>query len=208
MSVRICKNFYNPCILQFLCKRNYFSVRLCPYNLFTHSGMNGICKVDCVCSDRKFFHLTFRREHQNFVFQKLVFVALEKSFVRHLAVLHFVKLVKNIKIFYVDGIVVHSLFVKPVRSNAVFRNFVHFLRTNLNFKRSVFAHNGRMQGLIAVRLRHCDIVLEPAFKRLPQTVNNSDEGVAVVFMLADNAQGKQVKQFARLFISLAHFLID
>ena len=66
-----------------------------------------------------------------------------------------------------------ALFVQPVGCNTVFGNIVHVLRAYLNLKRLTLADDRRMQGLVSVGFWHCDIILETAFHRLPQGMNDS-----------------------------------
>ena len=85
---------------------------------------------------------------------------------------------------------------------------MHFFCSNLNFKRFAFAHYCRMQRLIAVGLRHCNIVLKTPIQRFPQTMNNTHKSITFRFRMADYPQCKQVKKFTSFFVAFAHFLIN
>src|SRR3712207_9478827 len=59
--------------------------------------------------------------------------------------------------------------VEPVRGDAELGRAVHLARAHLDLERpSLGPSHGRVQGLVAVQLRHRDVVLEAAGHRLPE----------------------------------------
>ena len=72
------------------------------------------------------------------------------------------------------------LLVFPMRGHAELGDLVHRLRSDLDFERIAVRHDGRMQRLVAVRLRHCDVVLEPPGDGLPHRVDDAEHAVAVL----------------------------
>ena len=67
---------------------------------------------------------------------------------------------------------IQALLVLPVRCNAVFRHLVHLGRADLDLERDAgAADDGRVERLVAVRLRGGDIVLEAARDGLVEVVH-------------------------------------
>ncbi len=93
--------------------------------------------------------------------------------------------------------------------NSVFRNFVHFHCTNLNFKRVPFWTNHRcMKRLIHVRLWHRNIILKSAWHRLPACMNNTKYRIAVFNAVNQNTYSQQIIYFIKLLILHDHFSIN
>jgi hypothetical protein len=64
--------------------------------------------------------------------------------------------------------------VEPVRSDAVLGGDVHLARSYLDFQWATLRpDHGRVQGAVAVELRHCDVVLEAAGHRLPERMDQT-----------------------------------
>ncbi|MNJ42088.1 hypothetical protein D3C77_370390 [compost metagenome] len=104
---------------------------------------------------------------------------------------------------------VRSFFIRPVGGNPVFRSPVHFLRTDLNLSRlSSRAHNGGMQRLIHIGLRHGDIVLKPPRHRLPKGMDNPQGSVTVFNIVYDNPNSQQIINFIKLLVLRRHLLVD
>ena len=75
-----------------------------------------------------------------------------------------------------------ALFVAPVRRNAIFRDAVHLPGTNLHLERKRHlapADDRCVQGLIHVRLRDGNVVLEAPRHLVPQRVDNAQHGIAI-----------------------------
>ena len=74
-----------------------------------------------------------------------------------------------------------ALFVSPVRGHAPLRGLVHLVGSDLDLHRLPgVADDGGMQGLVAVRLRHGDVVLEATGDRLPERMDHAQGAVAVL----------------------------
>ena len=89
--------------------------------------------------------------------------------------------------------------------DTIFRNLVHFVGADLDFKGFVEAcHHGGVQGLIVVCLGHCDIILESARHRLPKIVDKAKECVAILDGISDYADGKQVVDLVNVNVCLSY----
>ena len=94
-----------------------------------------------------------------------------------------------------------------MRRNAVFCDAVHFVGADLDFESFAVRHDGCVQGLIIVRLRHCDIVLEPAGNGLPHSVHFSEHSVTVLDGVHYDARREQVVNLVHVYVQLVHLLI-
>ncbi len=79
-----------------------------------------------------------------------------------------------------------------MRGHTFFRDAVHFLSANLQFKRLAAVQHGGVQGLIEIRPRHGDVILESAGHRAPDMVHNAQGRVTIPLAIADNADGKKI----------------
>ena len=85
---------------------------------------------------------------------------------------------------------------------------MHLLSSDLNFKRStVIAYQCCVYGLIHVRFRHCNIVFKSARDRLPQSMDNPQNRIAVFNRIYNYPYGSQVEDFIQSF-SLFHLFVD
>ena len=91
---------------------------------------------------------------------------------------------------------------------------VHLARADLDLERAALRpDHGRVQGAVAVELRHRDVVLEAAGHRLPERVDEAERAVAVArplvgAALADDAHGRQVVDLVELAALLGHLVVD
>ena len=98
--------------------------------------------------------------------------------------------------------------VFPVRGDAVLRDLMHRKRADLDLERIAARHDRRVQGLIAVRLRHGDVVLEAARDWLPHRVDDAEHAVAVLDRVDEHAHGREVVDLAELLVVALHLLVD
>ena len=84
--------------------------------------------------------------------------------------------------------------VHPVRRDAGFRHPVHLLGADLDLDGGAErSEQRRMQGLVAVRLRERDVVLEPPRHRLVQAVRHPQDAIAVVGLPDDDPESVDVE---------------
>src|SRR3990172_10520799 len=85
------------------------------------------------------------------------------------------------------------LLVPPVRRDPVLRQGVHLLGPDLDLHHlGVGTEHGGMQGLVEVRLRHRDVVLEPARDRPPEAVHDAKRLVTLPYRPGDDTEPDQV----------------
>ena len=84
-------------------------------------------------------------------------------------------------------IVLNTFLVSPVSGNAVFGDAVHRFCAYLELKRSPFQRDHRrVQGLVQVPFGHGDVVVHRAWNGSPETVDQSQNVVAVSHLLYDD----------------------
>ena len=65
--------------------------------------------------------------------------------------------------------------VLPVRGDALLGDQVHLPRADLHLERlPLLRHHRRVQRLVEVRLRHRDVVLDPAGDRTPDLMDDAE----------------------------------
>ncbi len=68
-----------------------------------------------------------------------------------------------------------TFFIAPVGSDAIFSEVMHFVSTDLYFKRNrTHGHNSGMQRLITVCLGVSDVIIKITRHRVPQAVHHTD----------------------------------
>ena len=99
--------------------------------------------------------------------------------------------------------------VHPVRRDACFRDLVHLLGADLHLDGgSERTEERRVQGLVAVRLGDCDVVLEPLRHRFVQTVHGAQHAIAVVGPLDDDPESVDVEHLLERQPPGAHLAIQ
>ncbi len=102
-----------------------------------------------------------------------------------------------------------AFLVAPVGGDAVFGDAVHFPGPDLDFQRLAGgADDGGVQRLVEVGLGHGDEVLEPVRQRLPQGMDDAEGAVAVLDVVDDNPDRRQVVDFAEVFVVFLHLFED
>ena len=65
-----------------------------------------------------------------------------------------------------------AVLVGPMRRNTPLRTLVHIARSDLHFYRlATRTNHRRVQRLIQIKFRHCDVILKPANYRFPMPVD-------------------------------------
>ncbi len=101
-----------------------------------------------------------------------------------------------------------AVLVSPMRGDALLGDAVHFLRTDLHFKRLPGVDHCRMQRLVQVRPRHGDVILEPAGNGPPHLMNHSERGVAVADGVSNHAHGQQIVDLVDGAVLAEAFLVN
>ena len=110
----------------------------------------------------------------------------------------------------IDGLLsVAAFLVFPMRRDTVFRGLMHLIGTDLNLKGlPVGPDQGRVQGLVHIRLRHGDIVLKPARNRLIHFMNHAQSRITVLDGLYDDADRKEIIDLIQRLVLIHHLLVD
>ena len=86
---------------------------------------------------------------------------------------------------------------------------MHFIGTDLDFKGlPALPDQRRMKGLVHIRFRHGNIILETSRDRLIHFMNNTKCCIAVLDSIYNNTDREQIVDLFNGFILVLHFLID
>src|SRR5687767_12365497 len=89
--------------------------------------------------------------------------------------------------------------VFPVPLDALLGDDIHLSAPALHVERlSLLGHDRGVQRLVEVRLRHGDVVLDPAGNRTPRLMNDAEGRVAVFDAGSDDAEGEVVVELANV----------
>ena len=87
-------------------------------------------------------------------------------------------------------------FVKPVGGDAAFGHMVHGLGANLNFQwLAVRADQNSVQGLVAIRLGYCDIVLKAARHGFKEIMGHAQRPITLVHANGNDPKGINIEHF-------------
>ena len=90
--------------------------------------------------------------------------------------------------------------------DAHFGDMVHFIGPNLDFQRfPLDTDHRRVQGLVHVRFRYGNEILEPVGNRFPQGMDHAQRAIALLERVNQNPHGRQVVNLAELFVIPLHF---
>ncbi len=158
---------------------------------------------------RQLDHVSPRREDEDGVLEELALDLLEVDGALGDEVAPLLEAVDDGEVLGPRGLRAQALLVQPMRGDAVLGDAVHLLRAYLDLEEaSLVAHHRRVEAAVAVRLRHRDVVLEAPFHRLPQAVDHSEHGVAVVLGPADEPEAQEVVELLCALGLLSHLLVD
>ena len=151
--------------------------------MVAHFGVNFVGKVNGSGVDGQVVDVALGGEHKDFVIKDVDADGIHKFSCATCVLLCVHNFTKPTDFAF--HIALHprgfALFVFPVSGDTIFRNLVHFVGADLDFKGFVEAcHHGGVQGLIIVCLGHCYIILESARYRLPKIVDKAKERVAIL----------------------------
>ena len=149
-------------------------------------------------------HAAFGGKHKDLVLVKIGFQTL-----------HELRRISNIALPVNDAIQPINIgyfvviFVRPVCCYSPLGSLMHFTGANLNFEGLATRPNdSRVQTLIQVEFRHCDVVLEPPHNGFPSPVNTAQGCVAIFHRINDDTNGDDVENLVKLFSFLDHLFVD
>ena len=149
-------------------------------------------------------HSTLGGEHEHFFLLKVALEALHE-----LVRIGDLGLPVDDAIEPIDVLGRRVFFVGPVRSDSPFGTLVHFACANLHLDGlAVGPDNRGVQALVQVELRHCDVVLEPAYNGLPTTMNTTERCVAIFDRVGRDADCDEVEDLIEVTVLLDHLFVD
>ena len=93
--------------------------------------------------------------------------------------------------------------------DTVFGSAVHLEGPNLDLEGlAALADQRGMQGLVHIRLRHGDIILEPAGNGLVHLMDDAQRRIAVLDGVHDDAHREQVVDLVNALVLIHHLLVD
>ena len=175
-----------------------------------HLGVDRIGEVDGCRAGGKRDHLSARREHVDLIREQIDAHGLQK-FVRIAEILlPLQQLAQPGKLPFVRWAGRTLVLVPPVRRDSQLRDAMHLLGPDLYLDPlAERADDRRVQGLVAVRLGHGHVVLEPAGHGAPQAVDNAERLVTGRGRTVDDdAEGDQVIDLVHRQVLVPHLLVQ
>ena len=106
-------------------------------------------------------------------------------------------------------VAVATLLIHPVGRDPELRRAVHLARADLNLvELNPRSKDGRVERLIAVRLRRGDVVLDPLLQRRPFVVNDAERVIAIGHAPHQHAERHEIIDLLERRVSLLHLPID
>ena len=179
-------------VLQLVFKRHDLSIDLCTDAVMPDLRVDVIGKVDGVRAFRQVDDIAARRKDKDLVGEYVELQCLEE-FLRIIVFLleadHLTQPRHLLIILIARADAPPCFLVFPVSRDTELGDLVHRLGADLDLERIPLRHDGRMQGLIAVGLRHGNIVLEPSRDRLPHRVDDAEHAIAVLNRRDEDTHG-------------------
>ena len=96
-----------------------------------------------------------------------------------------------------------------MRSDTVLSSPVHLKCTDLDLKwLAVRSDQCRMQGLVHVLFRHCNIILETPRDRLVHLMDDTERRITVFDRINDDTHGKQIIDLVKRLILVDHLFVN
>ena len=176
--------------------------------LVADRAVDAIGKVEGRCALRQIDDFALRRKDEDFIAEQIDLERLDEFLGIARVVLPIQNLAQPIELVIQRIRNLLAFLVAPVRRNAVFRDAVHLVGSNLHLKgHAIFANDRRMQRLIHVRLRHGDIILEAVGHLLPERVHHAQHGIAVLHRIHQHANGDQIKNLLKRLVLEHHLAV-
>ncbi|MNZ90934.1 hypothetical protein D3C78_1099050 [compost metagenome] len=211
-AIRVLRGQYFDDItgLQLMVQRNNPAVQLRAYRAVAYLRMDAVCKIERNRPCWQLDDLAARRKHEYEIREEIHLERFHKfgSVARFVLKLQYFTEPGHF-IFKIAARHNGAFLVGPMGSNSIFRCSMHLPGPNLYLSwLSVRANHCRMQRLVHIRLRHRNIVLEPARHRLPQRMNNTQRRIAILNVINNDPDSKQIVNLTELLIPLRHFFVN
>ena len=187
-------------------QRNHLAIHFRAGALVADFGVDRVGEINRRGAARKDHHASFRREGVNLLGIEVHAQSREK-FARLLHLLHPLDQMAHPDDALIVGRRRHvvTVFIFPVRGDALLGDAMHILRSNLHFERLAGMNHGRVQRLVEVRARHGDVVLESPGHGPPDLMDHAERGVAILHRVGDHAHGQQVVDLIEIALLLLNF---
>ena len=106
-------------------------------------------------------------------------------------------------------LLLRAFLVQPVRRDTVVGRLVHFARADLDLEQLLArSEHGRVQRLIAVRLRLRDVVLDAFLHRLPLLVDHAERVITIGNGVDEHTNREQIEDLLVRLVAFLHLLPD
>ncbi|EKD22325.1 MAG: hypothetical protein ACD_87C00044G0002 [uncultured bacterium] len=198
-------------ILQMIFQRYDVPVHFGPDAFVTDIRMDAVSKIDGGRPLRKGLYIPVGRKHIN-LFRKEGHFQVRHEFARILyLLLHIEEIPENFNLILISTGEGPAFFIAPVGGNAFLSPFVHRPCPYLDLDPfSVGTDHRRMEGLVAVGFGHRDVILETPRNRFPQSVDDAERLIAVLFLIRieNDPEGGEVIDLVKIDMLLFHLFID
>ena len=192
---------------QLVVQRHDVAVDLGPDAAVADVGVDGVGEVERGRAAGEVLHFALRGEDEDLVLEEVDLERLEELG-RVLVALGLDQLAQPGHLLAL-GVAAAALLVGDVGGDPVLGQLVHFIGPDLDLERlALGTDHGRVKRLVHVGLRHRDEVLETAWERLPERVDDPDRAVAVLDRADDHPHRGQVEDLVELAALLRHLRVD
>ena len=172
-------------------------------------GVHRKCEVNRRRTLRQLMHVALRREHKDLLGVQVELEELEELIGRLGIELQLENLTKPGEVLVELVVVLDVLLVAPVRRDAEVGGPVHPLGADLDLiQLPAGAEHRGVQGLVAVRLRLRDVVLDALLDRCVAIVDDAERVIAVRHGVDEHADREQVEDLLVRLVAMLHLLVD
>src|SRR5262245_15991335 len=181
LVARLRNDFDDVAVLEARAQRYHPPVYSCADALVPNVGMNGVRKVNRSRAPRQGLHFSLGREDVDLFGIQIDLEVLQELLRIAYLLLDLEQLAHPVKIALVAVVTDPPFLVLPVGGNPFFSMPVHLLRSDLHLEGdTVFADDGGVERLIAVRPRHGNEVFDSAGHRRPRLMDDAERRIAVL----------------------------
>ncbi len=201
-------NFNRVAVVQLIAQRYDAAIHFSADALMANIGVNGKGKVDWRGPAREGPYFAFWGEDVDFLRKHVDFDRLHK-FDRIGEILLPGQQVTQPGKAAVGGILRRPFLVAPMSGNALFRRAMHVFGANLQLQPlALRPYHGGVERLVHIRLGERDVILEPAWDRFPQGVNDAQAGVTVRNRIGNHSDGQDIVDIFNGGLLPLHFLVN
>ena len=190
-------------------QRNDPPVHLCAHAMLAHFGVDSVGKIDGSGAFGEAFDLALGGENENFVLKQIEAHRINEVFRIGFLLKALHDAPEPFEFIEIALFLLVILFVAPVGGDPLLGHPVHLPGANLEFHAlAPLSHHRRMQGLVEVRLGEGDIVLKAAGYRLPHRMEEAEHGIAVLHLIDDDPQARDIVDLVEVEILDLHLPVN